>query len=134
MISLGIADGIVGEKPYELSPDVFHKAALLRDSQHGYDSIQPLFDNLAAVRKETQEHIEQCSKLIFGDADPESSKGLLSDARSSIAEDLAAVNDSFRVALTFDNRVEQIWHQIRPQLELLVGPADNIRASLPQAV
>ncbi len=47
LITLNLSDGTIGEKPIELSPDLFHKAALLRDKDSGLAYVDSLFKSHA---------------------------------------------------------------------------------------
>ncbi len=47
---------------------------------------------------------------------------------------LAELSDAMEKASQVDSKLSAVWSDVRPQLELLTGPAESIRKSLPSAV
>lgn len=124
LLAMELHRGMPTEQALELPPDIFQKAALLRDSSRGMGFA----DSRLAAIQQTGAQLQQ--KL--GEVKAEVVASTLDQAtREALLAEVNQLEQSLMDAYGIDNALRERWLDHQPRLALLSGPHEQLRRAMP---
>lgn len=118
--SMNLLHGVATEKTVEFPDTVFQSASLLRDTRphgEGLTGVDSLAQEVMNARVACQKAFKSCEATTA--------------ASPKYKEECATRFKSFNQAANIDEEVVSSLESIRPSLELLAGPHEELRRALP---
>ena len=127
---MDLITGGINERNVEIPPDVFQKGTFLRDAQSGLSAMEGmLIENLRRGKISA----DAIGALAAECKLKQAAGGQQGQAPKALADAVGQVQQSIMQACRLDQEAGKILQAIKPNLALLAGPVDNIRAALPAA-
>ena len=126
---MDLITGGINERNVEIPPTVFQKGTFLRDARRGMSATEAmLIENLRRGKI-----AGDAISALAAECKQKQAAGRPGHALTALMAAIVQVQGSVMQACRLDQEAGKILHAIKPNLALLAGPVDDVRAALPAA-